>query len=369
MGGEAARIAAFALAALAAACNGVGPAAPELVAALESCSDPADQARLVQAERALRQGDPAATLALARELIPRNPACARLMVVARRAVSDSPRRDRDKLKEEFRGLLAELLRATEAKVATATLSFGMALFASDEPGMRKWLVNATHAEPKHYFAMCKGGEDLLLRGELERANALLTKCVTLRDGLAEGWLLLARVAEDRGINGKAATHYETYLGQRPLDRQVSLDYVKLVLSQLRDANRCETVVAELYEQDPDNVDVALHRALSYYLQGQHGDAERVYQRVLKSNPREGRVVLCLGNLYHGAMNAPVKALQAYRYLMRLDKVDDAQAALNRLLFVPSRIKDIEKRLAGEGVALPAPPETVDDLIGTSATPR
>ena len=75
----------------------------------------------------------------------------------------------EKLREEFRAAYAGLLRDATDKATAATLAFGIALFARNEDEKRKWLRNALHSHPEHYYALCKLGEDLWVRGELEEA--------------------------------------------------------------------------------------------------------------------------------------------------------------------------------------------------------
>ncbi len=354
--------AAWLLLSLLAACQTISPAPDRLVDQLEACASPEDQARLEAAEAALAQGQFEPALQAARDLLPVNPGCARLPIVARRAVSLLPAGERAKVAREFRELMTGALAAAEDPVHRANLDFGLSLFARSAKARRKWLENALAESSKHYYALCKYGEYLWKRGDLETARERLTQAVSLRRSLAEGWLLLAQVAEDRGLYRTADKHYATYLGLRPLDRQARANHARLLVYQLRDPDRAEKILDRLWRDDPTNVEVGLHRGLVYFLQKRWKAAEAVYFDLLRRNPREARVVLSLGNLYHSGTMDSKRALQAYRYLLQLPASSDLQAGLNQALFVPTRIKEIERTLQDRGIPLPAPPHSVEDLI-------
>lgn len=348
---------------LGAACESVRPADPALVALLENASSPADQADLVEAERQLQQGYIDQALASCRRLLPRNPGCSRLAILARRtvALADSDEQ-RQLLEEEFRTLFAELMPRESTPQVGASLAFAIALFARDDTEQAEWLEKALVAEGNHYFALCKHGERLWRNGELERAKEVLTKTIVLRKSLAEGWLLLARVAEDRGLYRTADKHYQTYLGLRPLDRHARLNYARLLVHLLHDGKRAEPILDKLYRSDPTNLEVGLHRGLAYHLQSKWTEAETTYRELLRRYPREPRIVLSLANLYFGGTRDLAKALQAYRFVLRLPMSADPLVILHQLLFVPSRIQDIEKLLAEQGVEIPDPPQSGEDLF-------
>ena len=346
-------------------CQSVSPATPQEVQGLENCATPEDDAKVQAAERAIRQGEHKAQLPILRELFKRNGACAKIAILTSIAVERFPLAQRKSLSEELRAGFVERLRGAEDKALRANLGFAASLFARDGYEARRLLEQAVRDNPKHYFAFVKLGEELLRRGDLEAARERLSRAVALRKDLAEGWLLLARVAEERGLYRTADKHYQAYLGLRPLDRTAQLNYARLLVHNLRDADRAEPLLDKLYEQDPGDVELALHRGLAFYLQRRYPKAEATYREALERAPREPRIVLSLGNLYFGDYARPRAALQAYRYLSKLPSSEDPLTMLHQGVFVGHRIRKLEASLRKGGKSLPKAPKTIADIFAES----
>lgn len=348
------------------ACQGVRPAKAEFVDRLERPTTDAARAELERAERELAGGQWQDALVRLQALRSDNPECSRIAILARRAVALAPDAEREGLVAEVRETIRAERGQVDAAMARASLSFAEALFAETPRKEEILLRRAIEEEPNHYYALCKLGERFWRRGELEAARNTLEKAVSLRRDLAEGWMLLAQVAEDRGSYKKASRYYETYLGLRPLDRRVQLEYARLLVQMLRDGKRAEEILAPMHREDPSNLEVGLGLGLALFLQGRHADAERLYLTLLERWPREARVLLSLGNLYHGALAAPKQALQTYRWLMAQRASGDLLAMLGQSLFVPARIREIEAGMKSRDEVVPPPPTSVDDIFRLAA---
>jgi predicted Zn-dependent protease len=342
-------------------CPSLPKADATLTSTLETCSDPDQQAELERAERALATGDHATALAAWRSLVEPNPACARLALLANRAARLADAEAQPALLAELRQRYEQVMAGNEPQ-ARANAAFALALLSTDRTARRRYLARALELEPRHYFALVLAGEALLEDGAFEEARSTLNQAVSLRAQLAEGWRLLAQVAEGRGLYRTAAKHYETYLGLRPLDRQVQANYVRLLVFQLRAGDEAERVVADLWEADPTDLEVGLNRALMFFNQKKWPQAEQAYLELLRREPREPRLWLNLADLWLEPLAQPVRALQAYRWLVALPPSADPLTLGHQLLIAPSRIKDLEARLAEGGQQLPAPPRSAEDVL-------
>ncbi|MCA8971241.1 MAG: tetratricopeptide repeat protein [Planctomycetes bacterium] len=344
--------------------SSIKPAKAEFVDRLERPENPEARQQLDLAERDLASGEWKQALSRLEVLCPENAACSRIAILARRAVTLAPQGERPRLRTAVLERIRTEASKTTDKTELASLAFGEALFAGTVREEEQSLRRALELAPNHYYALAKLGECYFGRGELEASRTVLEKAVSLRPDLAEGWLLLAQVAEDRGNYKQAVNHYETYLGLRPLDRRVQLEYARLLAQKLRDGKRAEATLAKLRQEDPSNLEVGLDLGFALYLQGRHRDAERLYHEMLERWPREPRLLLSLGNLYFGALDEPVKALQTYRWMLAQRSGDDLLAMLGQALFVPARIRQIEEQLQKGGKAAPAPPKSLSDLMTT-----
>lgn len=348
---------------LATACSSVTrPARQDFVDVLERASSADGEAALDAAERDLATGQWKLALERLENLCTENPACARIAILARRAVSLAPASERDRLVRKVRDKIRLEREASREPLALASLSFAEALFASTEREEEAALRKALDIEPRHYYALCKLGEKQWRRGELVAARASLQKVVSLRKDLAEGWLLLAQVAEDRALYKLAARHYETYLGLRPLDRRVKKQLARLLVASVRDGARAEEILVPIRRDDPGDLDSGLDLGRAYFLQGRHRDAERLYLTLLERWPREARLLYSLGNLYHGALASPEQALQTYRWMMKQRASGEVMSALVQSFFVPARVREIEASLRKRGLSVPTAPESVDAIF-------
>ena len=347
-------------------CSSIAPAKPEFVDRLERPVSREAQKQLERAEQDLADGRWKQALEGLGRLCPENPGCARIAILARRAVSLAPEAEREGLLQMLRSKLTKEQEGASDRVALASLSFAQALLAGSVREQERWLRRAIKYEPKHYYALCKLGELLWRRGDLESARKRLSAAVSLRRDLPEGWLVLAQVAEDRGLYRKAAKYYDSYLGLRPKDRRVQLNAARLLVQQLRDGARAEKILLPMRRDDPSNLEVALDLGLALFLQKRYREAEHLYLELLRRWPREVRVLLSLGNLYHGALAQERKALQVYRWLLVQRSSSDPLAMLGQALFVPARVRQIEEALSKRGERLPSPPTSVDALFSLRA---
>lgn len=337
------------------------PAKADFVDVLERPRSEEARQELDLAERELESGEWKRALERLEVLCPENAACARIAILARRAVTLAPTSEKARLRKLILDKVRDEASKTGDTLELASLAFAEALFVDTAREEEQLLRRALELEPEHYYALTKLGERYWRRGELEAARAVLEKAVSLRRDLREGWLLLGQVAQDRGLYKQAAGHLETYLSLRPLDRQVQLAYARLVAEQLRDGKRAEAILAKLRQEDPGNVEVGLDLGFALYLQGRHREAEDLYHEMLDRRPRDVRVLLSLGNLYFGALEEPVKALQTYRWMLEQRASDDVLAMLGQALFVPARIRNIEQELSAKGKSLPATPKSIEEL--------
>lgn len=338
------------------------PARQGFVDRLESAASPDSESALEAAERDLESGKWKVALGRLESLCTENPSCARISILARRAVSLAPESERPGLVSKIREKIRRESDVQTDPLAIASLAFAEALFAADERDEERALRKALAAEPDHYYALCKLGEKQWRRGELEAARSSLEKVVSLRQDLAEGWLLLAQVAEDRALHKLAAKHYESYLGLRPLDRRVQKEYARLLVHSVRDGVRAEEILAPIRRDDPGDLDVGLDLGRAFFLQGRHRDAERLYLGLLERWPREPRLLYSLGNLYYGALDAPAQALQAYRWMMQQRGDGELMSSIVQAFFVPARVRQIEATLQKSGQGVPPPPTSVQDLF-------
>jgi tetratricopeptide (TPR) repeat protein len=337
-----------------------GPASPERVQGLEETQSDQDARQLGEAEREIEAGRYESALQKLRGLVARNSGNARLAVLMRRACTSLPAEQRGAQVAEIYKTYRQLERdRRQDGKRSAGLAFGVALFAPNEDEQLDWLRRAVGRDDKHYFALTKLGERLWRMGELNRSRELLERAVSLQRNLPEAWLILAAVEQDSGRTKNAAQYYDNYLSLRPLDRDVSLRYVRLLLHDLGRPDAARPILESLEKADPSNLEVGLDIAAMHWLLGEHDQAEARYRQLLQRHPDDIRVFVNLGNLYFQELDRPVQALQVYRYLGRLPTEARMSTVGAQLLFVPERIRRLEAQL---GDKAPPPPESWRELL-------
>ncbi len=321
---------------------------------------PEDRALLLSAQTLIDTGRFVEAIAALESLVPANPECARLVLLLRRSVSELPPEQRGKAEARLFQLFTRLEREQRQEAhRSANLAFGSALFAPHPDKELDWLRLATGRSDRHYYALTKLAERRWRNGELNRSRGLLERALSLQRNLAEAWLILAAVEQDSGKTKSAARYYRSYLDLRPLDRDVTLRYVRLLLHDLERPAQAEPVLLSLEKADPGNLEVGLDIAAMRWLEGDTASAEAKYREMLERHPDDLRVLVNLGNLYYAALDKPAKALQVYRYLSKLPTEARLATIGEQLLFVPERIRRLEKQL---GDKAPAPPKTWRDLL-------
>ncbi len=352
------------------AASGCGTARPVetgLAASLETVPLPEDAAALLEVEGALASGRAEEALALAAPLAGRNPECARIPLLVHRSLGLLAAREalEEEGGEETRNALstAWIARYPEGGkgLSGATALYARALF-SGAPAERIALCRKALAlEPSHYPALVLLGESLWRLGEVREAGRVLKRAVGLKRDLAEGWLLLARLAHEQGFFKTAGRHFRTYLGLRPFDRLAARDLLRLLVHELHRGAEAESLARDLLSRNEGDVDLRLDLGAALWLQGKHREAADLYFGILKAHPGEARAALNLGNLYYEVLHDEVRALQTYRWLERMPLGKDPHALLGQLLFVPTRIKKLRKALTAREGTVPPPPGSLGDL--------
>ncbi len=210
----------------------------------------------------------------------------------------------------------------------------------------------------HYYARTLLGDTLWNLGRIEDARKQLIRALKDSPFMAEAWLILAQIAEDNGRNKSADRNYSNYLRLRPWDLRVKNNYARLLLHGRRDGVRAEKVVRELLDVDPQNVEYQLHLAACYWYQGRFAEALKTYRHLARLYPEDARVFLMLGELYEEPLNQPAKALQVYRWLVKLPPSSDPFALIYQSLPVYIRIQRLEAALGDQA---PSPPKSAEDL--------
>jgi len=211
----------------------------------------------------------------------------------------------------------------------------------------------------HYYARTLLGETLWSLGQIEDARKQLVQALKDSPFMAEAWLILGQIAEDNGRYKSADRNYTNYLRLRPWDHRVKNNYARLVLHFRRDGARAENVIKELLKVDPDNAEYQLHLAASYWYQARYEEAQELYKQLARLYPDDARVFLGLGELYEEPMKQPAKALQVYRWLLKLPPSSDPFALIYQSLPVHIRIERLEAAL---GEDAPAPPKSLEDIL-------
>ncbi|GEM_PF-2770133 len=346
-----------------------GPSS-ELSQVLESCAAQRDRESLALASEEIIAGRMNEALERLRALAPKNLGNARIPLMAVRALhrlSLEPHPGRiqtpEELEREQRKKWEALYKGRSSKdpVVRSNLLFARALFTDDRDQRADLIHKALKANPKHYFAIVLQAEELWRRGETRKASNLLKTSVALSPTLAESWLLLARLSLERGSVRLPRKHLETYLSLRPLDRNVRKNLVRLLVHELNDGDAALGHLKDLLAADPKDIESLMHLGAARWRKGQYAKAAAIYLRILRLNPGETRAALNLGNLYFEAYKKPVLAWKAYQYLLGLPPSDDPFAIMSQKLFVPTRLKKIEKIFKEKKRPLPTLPKSLEDL--------
>ncbi len=342
----------------------------ELTQVLEFCGRPSDQETLRLAREEFLAGRWEGVLGGLREIAPRNLGNARIPLMAARALhrmalrpnparvgspEEEERTKRKKWAAFYQG------KTSKDPLVRSNLLFARALFTEDRDRRVDLIHKALKANPNHYLAMVLEAEELWRRGENRKASNLLKRSVALSPTLAESWLLLARLSLERGSVRLPRKHLETYLSLRPLDRNVRKNLVRLLVHELNDGDAALGHLKDLLSADPKDLESLMHLGAAWWRKGEYAKAAGIYLRILELNPGETRAALNLGNLYFEAYKKPALAWKAYHYLMALPPSDDPFAIMGQKLFVPTRLKKIEKILRENKLPIPKLPKNLDDL--------
>ncbi len=346
-----------------------GPSS-ELTQVLEFCGRPSDQESLRLANEEYAAGHWGRVLGILKEIAPRNLGNARIPLMAARAINRlalKPTPGQEKSAEEDMGSKRKKWEAlyqgktSKDLIVKGNLLFARALFTDDRDKRVDLIHQVLKVSPNHYLAMVLEAEELWRRGENRKASNLLKASVALSPTLAESWLLLARLSLERGSIRLPRKHLETYLSLRPLDRNVRKNLVRLLVHELNDGDAALGHLKDLLAADPKDLESLMHLGAAWWRKGEYPKAAGIYLRILELNPGETRAALNLGNLYFEAYKKPSLAWKAYHYLMELSPSDDPFGIMSQKLFVPTRLKKIEKMLKDKKLPIPDLPKNLDDL--------
>jgi tetratricopeptide (TPR) repeat protein len=195
--------------------------------------------------------------------------------------------------------------------------------------------------------------------EIEKALAVRPGFVPAQKEIAELYLELDRPE-------LAEPYYKSYVRARPEDERAQRAYAWLLIHKLDKPEDARPVVEALLLKHPEDLNLLMELAAIHWRRARLPEAIQTYRRVLRQEPKNATAVLNLGDLYFDWMGASdetrdvawQQARKCYRYFLSLRDDSRALLLLNRLLAVPYRLEQINRRLGPTDDT----PVRVEDLL-------
>lgn len=316
----------------------------------ERCTDAEARASAQGAEQFLRQGKPALALPLARAALKSCPgfvpahlawqdAAFALEGPAGLAARKAVRTHYEGLADDGRSPLPPFFRARIARAARR------------EADCQSLLAESLRRDKRFYYAHLERGRMWWGVGKPTQALAAIEAALAIRPKLAPAQRCLAEVHAALNRHEDAAKAYRAYLRLVPEDRAAIYALAVLLLYRVDGGiDEAGRLLEFLLRDQPEDLDLQMHRAALLWQQGKLVAAQDGYRAVLRKAPKRSRAALNLGNLYYeqgralrGEARAKVwrRARRAYDYFRSLSEVEDAYDWWDANLAAPRRLKEIE----------------------------
>ncbi len=213
------------------------------------------------------------------------------------------------------------------------------------------LMEALERDRSFYWAYLSQARILRSNDQTDKALRALENALAAREDFPEARLELAEVLAELSRYEEAVREYELYLRGSPTDRQVMGDYAHLLIYRLGRMEQAEPYVADMLEDDPEDVETMMNMAAIDWKRGRIVDAAQRYHDVLELQPTAMRAALNLGNLYFEVADGRadqkahmIKARNAYLYFLAVSESrnEDRYDYWDHYLAVPYRLKELEQ---------------------------
>ncbi len=327
----------------------------------ERCDDPKADLALAQADKLMRLGGYRDALPLLREVLVHCPN----HVPTHMLYQDTAKRVGGDAERAMRSYYLQL----EDNVQSPLVPFLRARLARHEVECRDYLLVALRRDRRFVWAHLEMARMRRSVNQPEVALAEIENALALRPGFVPAQKEIAELYLELDRPELAEPYYESYLRVRPDDERAQRAYVWLMTHKLGRPQSAQPIVESLLEKHPEDLDLLMELAAIHWRQERLTEAVETYKRVLRRDPANATAVLNLGDLYFDwesktgpdAKDAAWRdARKCYRYFLGLRDDSRALLLLNRLLAVPYRLEQINRRLGPAAMD----PVRVEDLLGT-----
>lgn len=245
--------------------------------------------------------------------------------------------------------------------------FLRARLARHEVECRDYLRTALNRDRRFVWARLEMARMRRSVNQPEVALQEVEKALTVRPGFVPAQKEIAELYLELDRPELAEAYYRSYLRAMPDDERAQRAYVWLLTHKLDKPETARPVVEGLLVKHPKDLQLMMELAAIHWREGRLPEAVQTYRQVLRQEPKNATAVLNLGDLYFDWVGrvdeakdeAWREARKCYRYFLSLQDDSRALLLLNRLMAVPYRLEQINRRLGPTNGA----PVRAGDLLG------
>ena len=192
-------------------------------------------------------------------------------------------------------------------------------------------------------------------GEHAAAENLLTSHIAVEGRHVEALRLLGRIAQRRGVTGRAESFFREVVDAAPGYAEARLDYVRVLIERQKYAMALDQIDQRLRTAPSDREAQFLHATILAGL-GRHDDAIPIFRELLSENPQRNHLRIVLGHSLK-ALGRSDEAVRAYQDATSGQAdIGDAFWSLANLKTYRFSDHEVERMRGLEAQSSPAPPD-------------
>jgi len=326
----------------------------------ERCDEPEAGVALAQANKLMRSGGHRDALPLLRDVLSYCPN----HVPTHMLYQDTAKHVGGDADRAMRSYYLQL----EDNLQSPLVPFLRARLAKHEVECRDYLRMALRRDHRFVWARLEMARMRRSVNQPEVALREIEKALAVRPGFVPAHKEIAELYLELDLPELAEPYYESYLRERPDDERAQRAYVWLLVHKLSKPEVAKARLEPLLDKHPEDLDLMMELAAIHWRCNRLPQAIDTYRQVLRRDSKNATAVLNLGDLYFDWQSARegeakdaawVEARKCYRYFLSLEDDSRALLLLNRMMAVPYRLEQINRRLGPADDS----PVRVEDLLG------